>query len=86
MLLEFRVPLPYNVEDPNIGYRYMCMLAHDAATGGGEGVDWLVNEEYVVRISIYAGGGPLSYASVYRTTKDLCRHCVVNFTSNPMSA
>ena len=41
MLLEFRVPLPYCVEDPNIGYLYMVMEACRSATGGGEGVEWL---------------------------------------------
>ena len=45
MLLEFRVPLPYCVEDPNVGYLYMVMDACQQATGGGEGVEWLVEEE-----------------------------------------
>ena len=47
MLLEFRVPLPYCVEDPFIGYLYMVMVANLEATGGGEGVKWLKNEPYV---------------------------------------
>ena len=46
MLLEFRVPLPYCVEDPNIGYLYMVMEACRNATGGGEGVEWLEEVEY----------------------------------------
>ena len=46
MLLEFRVPLPYCVEDPTVGYLYMCMEANLQATGGGEGVDWIKNEPY----------------------------------------
>lgn len=46
MLLEFRVPLPYCVEDPFIGYLYMVMMANLEATGGGEGVEWLKNEPY----------------------------------------
>ena len=45
MLLEFRVPLPYCVEDPNVGYLYMVMDSCKQATGGGEGVEWLVEEE-----------------------------------------
>ena len=45
MLLEFRVPLPYCVEDPNIGYLYMVMEACRNATGGGEGVEWLEEVE-----------------------------------------
>ena len=44
MLLEFRCPLPYCVEDPNIGYLYMVMEANLEATGGGEGVEWEKNE------------------------------------------
>lgn len=44
MLLEFRCPLPYCVEDPNIGYLYMVMQANLEATGGGEGVEWEKNE------------------------------------------
>ena len=47
MLLEFRVPLPYCVEDPNVGYLYMCMQANLQATGGGEGVDWIKIEPYL---------------------------------------
>ena len=46
MLLEFRIPLPYCVEDPNVGYLFMNMEACKQATGGGEGVEWLVEEEY----------------------------------------
>ena len=46
MLLEFRVPLPYCVENPTIGYLFMNMEACKSATGGGEGVEWLVEEEY----------------------------------------
>ena len=51
MLLEFRVPLPYCVEDPNVGYLYMCMQANLAATGGGEGVDWIKNEPFSLLFS-----------------------------------
>ena len=45
MLLEFRIPLPYCVEDPTVGYLFMNMEACKQATGGGEGVEWLVEEE-----------------------------------------
>lgn len=46
MLLEFRVPLPYCVDHPSIGYLYMNMMACKQATGGGEGVDWIERYEY----------------------------------------
>ena len=46
MLLEFHVPLPFCVDDPTIGYLYMVMDACRSATGGGEGVEWLQEEEY----------------------------------------
>ena len=47
MLLEFRVPLPYCVDNPNIGYLYMNMNACKQATGGGEGVEWIERCEYI---------------------------------------
>ena len=47
MLLEFRVPLPYCVDNPNIGYLYMNMNACKQATGGGEGVEWIERCEYM---------------------------------------
>lgn len=53
MLLEFRVPLPYCVNDPNVGYLYMCMQANLAATGGGEGVDWIKNEPLELLLFVY---------------------------------
>ena len=46
MLLEFRVPLPYCVDNPMLGYLYMNMEACKKATGGGEGVRWLAEDEY----------------------------------------
>ena len=46
MIVEFRIPLPYCLENPMIGYRYMNFKACESATGGGEGVEWLVEEEY----------------------------------------
>ena len=45
MLLEFHVPLPFCVDDPTVGYLYMVMDACRNATGGGEGVEWLQEEE-----------------------------------------
>ena len=45
MLLEFHVPLPFCVDDPTIGYLYIVMDACRSATGGGEGVEWLQEEE-----------------------------------------
>ena len=51
MLLEFRVPLPYCVEDPTVGYLYMVMMANLEATGGGEGVKWITNEPYILSIT-----------------------------------
>ena len=60
MLLEFRVPLPYCVEDPNVGYLYMCMQANLAATGGGEGVDWIKNDPFSLLFSF-------SFTSYYNT-------------------
>ena len=53
MLLEFRSPLPYCVEDPNIGYLYMVMQANLEATGGGEGVEWEKNEPYASSILVF---------------------------------
>ena len=53
MLLEFRVPLPYCVEDPTVGYLYMVMMANLEATGGGEGVKWITNEPYVFIILFF---------------------------------
>ena len=46
MLLEFRVPLPYCVDNPSIGYLYMNMSACKQAPGGGEGVDWIERKEF----------------------------------------
>lgn len=48
MLLEFRVPLPYCIDNPSIGYLFMNMSACKQATGGGEGVEWIERSEYVV--------------------------------------
>lgn len=48
MLLEFRVPLPYCVDNPSIGYLFMNMSACKQATGGGEGVEWIERSEYPV--------------------------------------
>ena len=53
MLLEFRVPLPYCVEDPTVGYLYMVMMANLEATGGGEGVKWITNEPYIFIILFF---------------------------------
>lgn len=30
-----------------IGYRYMNLKACESATGGGEGVEWIVEERYL---------------------------------------
>ena len=46
MIVEFRVPLPFCLDNPMIGYRYMNLKACESATGGGEGVEWLVEEKY----------------------------------------
>ncbi|CBK24652.2 uncharacterized protein [Blastocystis hominis] len=46
MIVEFRVPLPFCLDNPMIGYRYMNLKACESATGGGEGVEWLVEENY----------------------------------------
>lgn len=46
MIVEFRVPLPFCLENPMIGYRYMNLKACESATGGGEGVEWLIEEKY----------------------------------------
>lgn len=47
MIVEFRVPLPFCLENPMIGYRYMNLKACESATGGGEGVEWIVEERYL---------------------------------------
>lgn len=52
MLLEFHVPLPFCVDDPTVGYLYMVMDACRSATGGGEGVEWIIEEENYIFVSI----------------------------------
>ena len=46
MILEYRIPLPINTEDFQVGQLYMVIKAQEAATGGGEGVLVLKNEPY----------------------------------------
>ena len=46
MILEYRIPLPINTEDFQVGQLYMVIKAQEAATGGGEGVLVLKNEPF----------------------------------------
>ena len=48
MIVEFRIPLPIEVNDFEVAQLYMVAKLQENVTGGGEGVIVLKNEPYLI--------------------------------------
>ena len=48
MIVEFRIPLPIEVNDFEVAQLYMVAKLQENVTGGGEGVIVLKNEPYIL--------------------------------------
>ena len=48
MIVEFRIPLPIEVNDFEVAQLYMVAKLQENVTGGGEGVIVLKNEPYFI--------------------------------------
>ena len=48
MIVEFRIPLPFEVNDLEVAQLYMVAKLQENVTGGGEGVIVLKNEPYLI--------------------------------------
>ena len=48
MIVEFRIPLPIEVNDFEVAQLYMVAKLQENVTGGGEGVIVLKNEQYLI--------------------------------------
>lgn len=54
VLVEFRIPLPTTCEEFKRGQLYSIIDLSLKNSGGGEGVEWIKNEEYMHFLIIFS--------------------------------